>query len=123
MRKDDQIVHEVDTVRNRRRRYSLYYFEHVGTRSYLRITRFGLFLILLSTIGAMIALFSLLLINRSTPMPSMDFRTKSPSASVNVSTEPIIKQVPPPRPQKAIQIPLSKQTPPTAATPPTNNNS
>ena len=121
MRKDDQTIAEGGAVRERRRRYSLFYFEHVGSRSYLRITGFGLILILLFTIVVTITLLSLYLINRSTPLPDVNVTVK-PIPATNTPAYPVIKQLPPPPAQKAIQIPLSQKTPPTFATPPSNSN-
>ena len=109
-------------MRKRRGRYSLFYFEQIGSRSYLRITRLGLILVLLFTVIPIIALLSLFLINRSTPTPDVDV-TVRPMPAANISTYPVIKQQPPAPTQKAAQQPASKQpSPPTLSTPPINGS-
>src|SRR2546430_10346726 len=95
MHEDSWTASKDRAARDRRRRYSLYYFEHVGTRSYLRITGFGLILILLFTIVVTITLLFLYLINRSTPLPDVNVTVK-PIPATNTPAYPVIKQLPPP---------------------------
>jgi hypothetical protein len=122
MRPNDQTSSEGRTTREGRRgRYNLFYFEQVGSRSYLRFTRLGLILILLFTVLPVIVILSLFLINRSTPSPDVDVTIK-PRPADNTSTYPAIKQQPPITP-KAVRQPTSKQpSPPALATPSANGN-
>jgi hypothetical protein len=122
MRADDQAHFEGGAMRERRRRYSLLYVEQVGSRSYLRITRFGLILVLLFTVIPIIALLSLFLINRSTPTPDVDVTIK-PMPTADTLPYPAIKLPSPPPAQKAVQQPASKQpSPSTLSNPPVNSN-
>ena len=109
-------------MRERRGRYSLFYFEQIGSRSCLRITRLGLILVLLFTVIPTIALLSLFLINRSTSPPDVAVKVK-PMPTANAATYPVIKQQLPAPTQKAAQQPASKQpSPPTLSTPPVNGS-
>jgi hypothetical protein len=122
MRSNDQATSEGRTVHEQRRKHSLYYYEQVGSRFYLRITRLGLVLILLFTVVPVIAILSLFLMNRSTPTPDVDVTVK-PRPADNTSTYPAIKQPSPPPTQKAVRQPALKQpSPPVLATPPVNSN-
>lgn len=101
---------------------ALFYFERIGARSHLRITRLGLVLILAFTILPVIALLSLFLLNSSTPPPNVDVTVK-PAPAANTSTYPVITQPPPPPAPKAVRQPrATKPTPPVLATPPVNGN-
>src|SRR5205085_2689633 len=123
MQPNDQTSSEGRATRERHRgRYNLFYFEQVGSRSYLRFTRLGLILILLFTVLPVIAILSLFLINRSTPSPDVDVTIK-PRPADNTSMYPAIKQPPPPTTPKAVRQPASKQpSPPAFATPSANSN-
>jgi len=109
-------------MRKRRGRYSLFYFEQIGSRSYLWITRLGLILVLLFTAIPIIALLSLFLINRSTPPPDVDVTIK-PMPAADTLPYPAT-ELPSPLPaQKAVRQPASKQpTPPVLFTLPVNSN-
>lgn len=52
-------------ISQRRGRFALFYFEQVGSRSYLRFTPLALFLIVGLTVMSAVLLFGLLLLNRS----------------------------------------------------------
>jgi hypothetical protein len=91
----------------------LFYFEQIGSRSYLRITKLGLVLILLFTILPVIIIFSLFLFNRSTPMPNVDVTIK-PMSTDNTSISPAIHQPTPPPALKVLRQPKAAQpSPPT----------
>jgi hypothetical protein len=100
----------------------LFYFEQVGSRSYLRITGLGLALILIFTVLPVVAILSLFLWNRSTPTPDVDVTIK-PAPVANTAMYPAIKQQPPDHPLKALQPPAIKQpSPPLLSTPSVNSN-
>jgi hypothetical protein len=122
MQLNDQVASEDTVVRERRGRHSLFYFEQVGSRSYLRITRLGIILVLLFTVLPLIDILSLFLVNRSTPPPDVDVIIK-PRPVDNNSMHPAIKQPSPPPTPKAVRQPTSKQpSPPALATPPNKGN-
>ena len=69
MRSDEHIVREEITPHRRGLKLELFYYERVGSRSYLRITRLGIVLILIFTVLPVIALLSLFLLNRQIRHP------------------------------------------------------
>lgn len=99
----------------------LFYFEQVGTRSYLRFTGLGVILILIFTVLPVIALLFLFLLNQSTPMPDTDVRIK-PAAPANASIYPTIHQPPPPPAPKALRQPKVAQPSPLAFPSPVRNS-
>jgi len=100
----------------------LFYFERVGTRSYLRFTRLGLILILIFTVLPVIALLFLFLLNQSTPMPDTDVRIK-PAAPINASMYPTIHQPTPlPTPKALRQPKAARPSPPVLPSPIRNSN-
>ncbi len=100
----------------------LFYYEQVGSRSYLRITRLGVALILIFTVLPFIAILSLFLWNQSTPMPNVNLTIKS-APPVDPSMYPTIHQQPTPLAPKALRQPKAAQpTPPTFPTPIRNSN-
>jgi hypothetical protein len=122
MRSEEHITGKKIIPHQRRLKLELFYFERVGSRSYLRFTRLGIILILLFTILPLIAILSLFLINRSTSTPDVDVTIK-PRQADNTSTYPAIKQPSPPPSQKAVRQPLQRKlSPPTLSTPPYNSN-
>src|ERR1041384_134464 len=122
MRSEEHLTEEKIIPHQRRLKLELFYFEQIGSRSYLRITRLGLILILLFTVLPVIVILSLFLINRSTPTPDVDIIIK-PRQAENTSTYPTIKQPSPPPTPKAVRQPTLKQTsPPVLATTPDNGN-
>jgi hypothetical protein len=119
---NDQATSEGSAVREQRRTHSLYYYEQIGSRFYLRITRLGLALILLFTIVPVIAILSLFLLNQATPMPDVDVMIK-PRPADNTSTYPAIKQPSQaPTPRAVRQPPLKPPSPPVLSSPPANSN-
>lgn len=118
---NDQATSE-DTMARQQRRHSLYYYEQIGSRFYLRITRLGLVLILLLTIVPVIAILSLFLLNQTKPMPDVDVTIKS-RLTDNTSTYPAIKQPSPaPTPRTVRQPALKQPSPPVLSIPPANSN-
>ena len=105
-------------MRERRRRYSLFYFEQIGSRSYLRITRLGLILVLLFTVIPIIALLSLFLINRSTPTPDVDV-TVRPMPAADTLPYPATELPSPPllRKQSGSRRRSSRRRPPSLLLP------
>ncbi len=76
MRLDEHIVREEIIPHPRGRKLKLFYYEQVNSRSYLRITKLGLVIVLVFTVLPVIALLSLFLLNQSTPMPNVDVTIK-----------------------------------------------
>lgn len=100
----------------------LFYFEQIGSRSYLRITRLGLVLILLFTVLPVIVIFSLFLFNQSTPTPNVDVTIK-PMPTANTSIYPTIQQpTPPPAPKALRQPQAARPSPPALSSPIRNSN-
>ncbi len=100
----------------------LFYFEQVGSRSYLRITKFGLVLIFCFTVLPIIALLFLFFLNQSTPMPHTDVTIK-PAPPVNTSIYPTIQQPTPlPTPKVLRQPKAVRPSPPAFPSPIRNSN-
>src|SRR5438067_12397055 len=96
MRPDEQDRRDGIEPRGRRRpSLALFYFEQVGPRSYLRITKLGVILILLFVTLPVVALIGLYLWNSSTPPPDVDVTIK-PMPAASALPSPVIKQAPPP---------------------------
>jgi hypothetical protein len=96
MRPDEQ--DRQDGIEPRGRRglsLALFYFEQVGPRSYLRITKLGVILILLFATLPVVALIGIYLWNSSTPPPDVDVTIK-PMPAASALPSPVIKQAPPP---------------------------
>ncbi len=121
MQPNDQATSE-DRIVREQSRHSFYYYEQIGSRFYLRITRLGLILILLFTFLPVIAILSLFIRNQSTPMPNVDVNIK-PMPTANTSIYPIIKQQPPPPAPKALRQPqAARPSPPALSSPIRNSN-
>jgi hypothetical protein len=112
-------------ARKKQRRWinlELFYFEQIGSRSYLRITMLGLALILLFTVLPVIVILSLFLFNRSTPLPDVDVTIK-PMPTANTSIYPTIQQpTPPPTPKSLRQPKAARPSPPVLSLPTRNSN-
>lgn len=122
MRSDKHIEREEITPHRRGLNLELFYYEQVGSRSYLRVTKLGLVLILILTVLPIIALLSLFLLNQSTPMPNVDVTIK-PIPAANTSAYPTIHQpTPPPAPKVLRQSKAAQPVPPTLPSPIRNSN-
>jgi hypothetical protein len=100
----------------------LFYYEQVGSRYYLRITKLGLVLVLIFAVVPVIALLSIFLLNQSTPMPNVDVTIK-PMPTANTSVYPTIHQpTPPPTPKAMRQPKAARPLPPTLPSPARNSN-
>lgn len=122
MLSDEHIEREEITPHRRELNWELFYYEQVGSRSYLRITRLGLALILILTVIPVIALLSIFLLNQSTPMPNVDVTIK-PMPAANTSAYPTIHQpAPPPTPKALRQSKAAQPAPPAFPTPIRNGN-
>jgi|SRR5215213_9235197 len=107
----------------RRRGYSLFYFQQEGQRSHLRFTLLGAIVVVLIIVVPVIALLVMFFINSRTARPEVNTNVTVQPAAPYSPNAPIIRQVPPPSPAKAIKQPVtSMPTPPTPPTPVNNSN-
>jgi predicted permease len=107
-----------------RRKFELFYFEMVGSRSYLRFTRLTVFLIIglmVVSLGLILGLFLL----RSQPSDAVlvNVNITVPPATPYSSNTPIIRQPPPQSPPPGIKQPkYSMPVSPTPHMPGNNTN-
>ena len=101
MRRNDRNIQEERDLR-RGGRFELFYFEQVGSRSYLRFTKLALFLILFLTVGSMALLLALFYWNR---------RGDSENENINVNI------VSPPHEQQDFNKPIIQRAPPLPSPP------
>jgi hypothetical protein len=121
MRPNDPIS-EQPRKQRRRLNLELFYFEQVGSRSYLRVTRLGLALVLILTVVPVTAIFALFLHQRSAPPPDVDI-TIRPRPVDNTSAYPTIQPAPPfPTPKPVRQPALKQPSPRVSPTPPATTN-
>jgi len=110
------------TMHRRGLNLELFYFEQVGSHSYLRITRLGLGLILIFTVLPVIALFFVFFLNKSTPVPDTDVTIKT-IPPTNTSTYPTINQpASPPAPKALRQRKAARPALPELPSPVRNSN-
>jgi hypothetical protein len=122
MLSDEHIEREEITPHRRGLNLELFYYEQVGSRSYLRVTRLGLILILILTVLPVIALLSIFLLNQSTSMPNVDVTIK-PMPTANASAYPTVHQpIPPPAPKALRQSKAAQPVPPALPSPIRNSN-
>lgn len=77
-------------------RFELFFFEQVGSRSYLRFTKLALSLILFLTIGSMALLLALFFWNRRGDSENINVNIVSPPHEPQDFSKPIIQPAPPP---------------------------
>src|SRR5437588_7040775 len=108
-----------------RRRFELFYFERVGSRSYLRFTTLALFLILFLTVGSMALLLALFFWNQrgDSEDENINVNIVSPPHEPQDFSKPIIQRAPPlPSPpgivkQPRASVPTRQMSQPPTATP------
>src|SRR5436853_2721522 len=122
MLSNEHIEREEVTPHRRRLKLELFYYEQVGSRSYLRVTGLGLILVLILTVVPIIVLLSIFLLNQSTPMPNVDVTIK-PMPTANSSAYPTIHQpTPPPAPKALQQSKAVQPVPPVLSSPIRDSN-
>lgn len=120
MRSDEQS--NPDDSQMPRRRFELFYFERVGSRSYLRFTRLTVILIIGLTVVSLGSILVLFLISAKPGDSSpVNVNIAVPSQSPFSPDKPIIRQPPPaPLPPKVANQP--KYSIPARSTPTINHN-
>ena len=107
----------------RSRRFELFYFERVGSRSYLRFTNLALFLILFLTLGAIAMMLALFLWNRSQRTEETDVNIRPAAQEPANYNSPLIQPAPMPPPlPKVIQGPMPSAPNPLATPTPAGNS-
>jgi hypothetical protein len=96
----------------RGRRFELFFFEQVGSRSYLRFTNLALFLIVFLTVVPMAAILTLFLWNRSSESENINVNIVSPASTPQDFSKPIIQRGPLPPPPPEIIKPRRAGRPP-----------
>lgn len=87
-------------------KFELFYFERVGSRTYLRFTRLTIFLIVGLTILSILLLFALFLSNRRGRPEDIDINVVVPTATPQDYTKPVLQPTAPgPTPPKVIKQP------------------
>jgi hypothetical protein len=111
----------------RLRWFELFYFEQVGSRTYLRFTRLTLFLVVGLTVLSILLLFALFLSKGRGRPEDIDVNVVAPTATPYDYNKPTLRQAPPgPTPPKVIKplgagvppSPSPSMSPPPARTPP-----
>lgn len=107
-----------------RRRFELFFFEQVGSRTYLRFTNLALVLVLVLTVGAMAMIIALFLWNSNHEPEETDVNIRPAAQAPTNYNSPLIqpKPIPPP---KVVQGPLpvpGAPNPLTTPTPAANDN-
>jgi hypothetical protein len=84
-----------------RRGFELFYFEQIGSRTYLRFTRLTLFLIVGLTVLSVLLLFALFLSNRRGGREDVDINVVAPTATPQDYNKPVLQRAAPgPTPPK-----------------------
>jgi hypothetical protein len=120
MRSDENQTLSESRPPDRGRNHSLYFFEKAGEKYYFRLTRLGLFLLILLIAIPITALLLLFTLSRR-EQPSVNTNITLPLATPYSANTPVIRQAPPPSPAKAVKQP-SIPLPPTVGTPGSNTN-
>jgi hypothetical protein len=84
--------------RRRGRRFELFFFEKIGSRSYLRFTNFALFLVFFLTLGAMAMILGFFLWDNSHEPPETDVNIHAPAPDSSNYNGIVIQPPPPPPP-------------------------
>lgn len=103
----------------RRRDYSLFYFQHEGGRTTFRFSPLGAALIVLMTLIPLGALFIFVM---SSITPGANVNIRVPPASTPSPDKPLIRQAPPVPPPRVINRRGATASPPTSPTPNKNIN-
>jgi hypothetical protein len=90
----------------RRRGFEMFYFEQIGSRTYLRFTRLTLFLIVGLIVLSILLLFVLFLSNRRGRPEEVDINVVAPTATPQDYNKPVLQPAPSgPTPPKVIKPP------------------
>src|ERR1043165_3939594 len=103
----------------RRGRFELFYFEQVGSRSYLRFTNLALVLVLFLTLGAMAMIIAFYVWNRGHEPVETDINIHVPARESTNYNSPLIRPAPIPSPPRTVQGPAPVAGTPTPLTTPT----
>ena len=115
MRHDEYLTGHDDELSRSPSRFELFYYERVGTRYYLRLTKLAVILVFTLTLISMGAISVLFLTTRHSQNKQTPIKLKVPESTINYNY-PVIEPLPPPAPKPTGRV--NKNTQPRKDAPP-----